>query len=104
MADDTSSRPKSRLWLPIFLLLAISAVAMGFGLVWVNVERNNLAYSLRLGYKERDTMMDANAKLANEVGALVAPHALARRAEEFGMHNAQPSQVWRLGDDGGVKK
>lgn len=102
MADDTIPT-KSRIWLPLLLLLTTSAVAMGFGLVWLNVEQNNLAYSLRLGYVKRDGLIDANAKLSNEVGALVAPHVLSEHAEKFGMHTAKPNQVWRLGEGQATK-
>ncbi len=99
MADDTKPRPKGRLWLPIFLFFATSAVALGFALVWINVERNNLAYSLRLASGQRAALMDANAKLSNQVGSLLSPNVLGLRAAEFGLRNPQPSQAWRIGED-----
>lgn len=90
---------KSRLCLLLLLFLTSSAVAMAFGLVWLNVERNNLAYSLRLAYQERTALLDSNAKLSNQIAALLSPHVLGSRAEEFGLRNPKPSQAWRLGED-----
>ncbi len=99
MADDTTPRTQRRLWLSVFLFLSMSAVAMGFALVWINVERNNLAYSLRLAYVERKALRNDIAKLSSDVGELLSPHVLGARAAAFGLHNPKPSQAWRLGED-----
>lgn len=98
MADVAKGR-KNRLYLSLLLLLLSSAIGMAFALVWLNVERNNMAYSLRLSYQERTALLDANAKLSNQIASLLSPHALGVRAEEFGLHNPKPSQAWRLGEE-----
>lgn len=87
---------KKHLWLATLLVLMGCAIGMGFGLVWLNVERNDLAYSLRQGYERRDALVDSNAKLENQRDALLSPHVLGERAKELGMRDATVNQIRHL--------
>ncbi len=80
------------LLLPLFGL----ALCLGLASVWMNIERVDLAYTLKkMEYElgERNALAD---KLGVERDNLMAPYQLKRLADKFGLGPAGPGQIRRL--------
>ncbi len=72
---------------------AAAALLLGVAVVWVNIERMDLAYRLeQIEARQADTM-DLRAKLQLERDNLASPYRLRKKAEELGMRPAQPGQL-----------
>ncbi|EMG36647.1 hypothetical protein PCS_02660 [Desulfocurvibacter africanus PCS] len=80
------------------LLTANLALAMflGLGLVWVNIERVELAYDLRRLELESRELRSLVDKLEMERNNLCAPYNLRRKAPEFGLRPARTGQIRRV--------
>lgn len=88
-----------RLVLALVLLTAMLA-ALALSLVWLNLERTNLAYKVRDLQRQVQEGLDLNAKLSIERDHLLSPHELGRKAEAMGLGAARPGQLRRLEDAG----
>lgn len=72
------------------------AMLLGLGLVWLNIERVELAYDLRrleLESRELEALVD---KLEIERDNLLAPYNLRRKAPEYGLRPARTGQIRRI--------
>lgn len=72
------------------------AMFLGLGLVWLNIERVELAYDLRrleLESRELRALVD---KLEIERDNLWAPYNLRRKAPEYGLRPARTGQIRRM--------
>lgn len=70
--------------------------ALALSLVWLNLERTNLAYKVRELQRQVQQGLDLNAKLSVEREHLLSPHELGRKAEAMGLGAAKPGQIRRL--------
>ena len=81
------------------LLISISfalALALGLSLVWLNIERVDLAYELRSLKTRRAELVVLNDKLRTERDHLTSPNTLRRLAAKHGLGPARPGQLRRL--------
>ncbi|MCM0756663.1 hypothetical protein M7784_15620 [Desulfovibrio aminophilus] len=76
-------------------LLAL-ALALGLASVWMNIERVDLAYTLKKMEHELNDKNTLADKLGVERDNLMAPYQLKRLAEKFGLGPAGPGQIRRL--------
>ncbi len=81
---------------PVLVLSLALAMLLGLGLVWLNIERVQLAYDMRrleLEARELGGLVD---KLGIERANLLAPYNLRRKAPEYGLRPAKTGQIRRL--------
>jgi len=89
-------------WLLSLILLLLTSMVLGLLLIWLSIDRNDIAYSI---YKTQLLVDDAKShlvKLEVERDSLLSPYVLGRKAEQLGMALADPGQIRRLEilDDG----
>jgi cell division protein FtsL len=82
----------------IFLFAA--ALVQGLGLVWVNIERVDLAYEIKKLQTQIDNAQSLISKLQVERDNLVNPRRLDQLAKDYGLGPAKPGQIRRFTDDG----
>ena len=82
----------------VFGLLAmfLLTIMLGFGLVWVNIERVDLAYELKKLEREYGEKQDQNSKLLVERHYLLAPATLREKAEKAGLRPPTREQIRTL--------
>jgi len=81
---------------PVLVVNLAMTMLLGLGLVWLNMERVELAYDLRrleMQARELGALVD---KLEIERDNLLAPYNLRRRAPEYGLRPARAGQIRRL--------
>jgi len=78
-------------------------LAFGLGLVWVNIERVDLAYELNKIQRQIDEMETLSAKLEVERNTLVTPARLRELAKERGLGPARPGQIRRVAANGEIE-
>ena len=78
-------------------------LAFGLGLVWVNIERVDLAYELNKIQRQIDEMETLSAKLEVERNTLVTPARLRELAKEHGLGPARPGQIRRVAANGDIE-
>lgn len=78
-------------------------LAFGLGLVWVNIERVDLAYELNKIQRQIDEMETLSAKLEVERNTLVTPARLRELAKEHGLGPARPGQIRRVAANGEIE-
>jgi len=78
-------------------------LAFGLGLVWVNIERVDLAYELNKIQRQIDEMETLSAKLEVERNTLVTPARLRELAKEHGLGPARPGQIRRVSANGEIE-
>lgn len=71
-------------------------IALGLGLVWVNIERVDLAYELKSLERELQEKQEQNSKLQVERHYLLAPATLRVRAETAGLKPPRRDQIRTL--------
>lgn len=90
------SRVASAGWLLSLLLLLLLSLMTGLMLVWLSIERTDMAYSIRQLRSEVERRAVLQTKLEVERDRLLAPSVLGRKAAAFGMREARPGQIRRL--------
>ena len=78
------------------LLMFAMTIVLGLALVWVNIERVDLAYELKTLDRELQEKQDQNSKLQVERHYLQAPTTLRTRAESAGLHPPRRDQIRTL--------
>jgi hypothetical protein len=81
----------------LFLMLVF-----GMGLVWLNIERVDMAYEITRLQHDIDQSMSLSAKLEVERDHLVTPGRLRELAVQFGLGPAKSGQIRRIGENGEV--
>lgn len=69
---------------------------LGLSVVWVNIERVELAYGLKrlqTRYSEAEALA---SKLRLERDNLRSPYRLLKFAEKYGLHPAKPGQIRKI--------
>ncbi len=82
----------------IFLMLVF-----GLGLVWLNIERVDLAYELNKMQRQIDEADTLVAKLEVERNTLITPARLREMARQYGLGPARPGQIRRVSASGEVE-
>ncbi|OLN25833.1 Cell division protein FtsL [Desulfovibrio sp. DV] len=75
----------------------------GLGLVWVNIERVDLAYELNKIQHQIDEREVLSAKLEVERNTLITPSRLRELAKERGLGPARPGQIRRVAASGEIE-
>lgn len=84
-------RSKRLYWLTS--LFGISGLVLGLMVVWVNIERLDLAYELKHLQTELERKTDLQAKLEVERMNLLSSSRLRTLAEESDLQQARPGQI-----------
>jgi len=74
-------------------LMFVVTIILGLGLVWVNIERVDLAYELKILERELQEKQDQHSKLQVERHYLLAPATLRDRAEKAGLRPPRRDQI-----------
>ncbi len=74
-------------------LMFVVTIILGLGLVWVNIERVDLAYELKTLERELQEKQEQNSKLQVERHYLLAPATLRDRAEKSGLRPPRRDQI-----------
>jgi cell division protein FtsL len=74
----------------------LMTIILGLALVWVNIERVDLAYELKTLERELQDKQDQHSKLQVERHYLLAPATLRDRAEEAGLRPPRRDQIRTL--------
>lgn len=88
-----------RLVLALVVSMTMSA-ALALSLVWLNLERTNLAYRVRELQNQVQKGLDLNSKLFIERDHLLSPKELDKKAGPMGLGAARPGQIRRIHEDG----
>lgn len=82
----------------VWTLVPLLALALGLGLasVWMNIERVDLAYTLKKMERDLGDKAALAAKLEVERDNLSSPYQLKRLAEKYGLGPAGPGQIRRI--------
>lgn len=74
-------------------VMFVVTIILGLALVWVNIERVDLAYELKTLERELQEKQDQNSKLQVERHYLMAPATLRARAEVAGLRPPARDQI-----------
>ncbi len=69
---------------------------LGLAVVWMNIERVELAYGLKRLQTSYDDAEALSSKLRLERDNLVSPYRLRKLAEQYGLHPAKPGQIRKM--------
>jgi len=83
-------------WILGVILAAVTSLVLGLTLVWLNIERMDIAYGLQKLQAELDSESAHTAKLELERENLITPYRLRRLADELQMRPAVPGQIRRM--------
>lgn len=78
-------------------------LVFGLGLVWLNIERVDMAYELNKIQRQIDEMETLSAKLEVERNTLITPSRLREMAKDCGLGSAKPGQIRRVAANGEVE-
>ena len=87
-------RTSSIFWLTA--VLGIGALVLGLSMVWINIERVDLAYELKQLQTELEHKTNLQAKLEVEKVNLLSSSRLRSLAEESELRQARPGQIRTL--------
>lgn len=93
----------SREWAISMAFSLVLLLVFGLGLVWLNIERVDLAYELNKMQRQIDEVEALAAKLEVERNTLITPSRLREVARDYGLGPARPGQIRRVGTDGAVE-
>ena len=74
----------------------------GLGLVWLNIERVDMAYELNKIQRQIDEGETLTAKLEVERNTLITPARLREVSTDYGLGPARPGQIRRVSASGEV--
>lgn len=83
-------------WILGLILSIFLSIGLGLGLVWLSIERTNLAYTVRQLQNELLCRIAFKNKLEVEKERLIAPFELTQKAYEFGMHEATIGEIRKI--------
>lgn len=95
------SQTSSSGWLLLLVLSLLFSLVMGLALVWLSIERTDMAFTIRQLRGQLEERIVLKAKLEIERDRLLSPHILGRKADELGMREARPGQIRKLPDPAG---
>lgn len=77
-------------------VMFVLTIMLGLALVWVNIERVDLAYELKTLERELQDKQEQHSKLQVERHYLLAPATLRARAEAAGLRPPRRDQIRTL--------
>ncbi|CAM2059397.1 conserved hypothetical protein [Desulfovibrionales bacterium] len=83
----------TRSWIFWASCTGLTALMLGLTVVWVNIERVDIAYELKQLQLELDKKQKLAAKFQVERNNLVSPMRLQEKAAEYGLNPARPGQI-----------
>lgn len=83
-------------WIIGMVLSMVTCLALGLTVVWINIERVDIAYGLQKLQREVEKQEAHREKLELERDNLTSPYRLRVLAEKLGMRPAQSGQIRRL--------
>lgn len=95
------SQASSGGWLLVLVLSLLFSLVMGLALVWLSIERTDMAFTIRQLRGQLEERIVLKAKLEIERDRLLSPAILGRKAEELGMHEAKAGQIRKMPAPGG---
>ena len=93
--EAEATRADHRGILPL-VLAVLFFLALALFLVWLNIERTKLAYSVQTLQTEVDARGELHSKLLVERDHLLSPQQLGNRAATMGLQIAKPGQIRRM--------
>lgn len=93
----------SREWGISMAFSIVLLLVFGLGLVWLNIERVDLAYELNKMQRQIDEVETLSAKLEVERNTLITPSRLREVAQEYNLGPARPGQIRRVTAAGEVE-
>lgn len=93
----------SREWAISMAFSIALLLIFGLGLVWLNIERVDLAYELNKIQRQIDDVETLTAKLEVERNTLITPSRLREMATQYGLGPARPGQIRRVSQAGQVE-
>lgn len=93
----------NRRWMLLIAVSGVVTLVLGMSLVWLNIERVDLAYELKRLKSQARELDDHASKLRVERDNLLAPYRLEKLADEFGLHVPKAGQMRRAGLNHGQK-
>jgi cell division protein FtsL len=98
--DAAGGGKPGKVWYLLTFALLAAFFVLGSGLVWLNIERVDLAYKIRKMQDQLEEKRALMSKLQVERDNLVSPYRLKPLAREYGLAEARSGQVRRLdGED-----
>ena len=95
-AQTSQTRSTGTGYVCLFAFLVFTALVLGLCLVWLNIERVDMAYDMRRLGKQYDEKAMLTAKLEIERENLMAPQRLRRLARELGLAPARTGQIRKV--------
>ncbi len=93
----------SREWAISMAFSLVLLLVFGLGLVWLNIERVDLAYELNKMQRQIDEVESLAAKLEVERNTLITPARLREVARDYGLGPARPGQIRRVSANGEIE-
>ncbi|MEL7642344.1 MAG: hypothetical protein AAGU21_22130 [Solidesulfovibrio sp.] len=93
----------SREWAISMAFSLVLLLVFGLGLVWLNIERVDLAYELNKMQRQIDEVETLAAKLEVERNTLITPARLREVARDYGLGPARPGQIRRVTASGEIE-
>lgn len=93
----------SREWAISMAFSLVLLLVFGLGLVWLNIERVDLAYELNKIQRQIDDGESLVAKLEVERNTLITPARLREVAHDYGLGPAKPGQIRRVSGSGSIE-
>ncbi len=78
-------------------------LVFGLGLVWLNIERVDMAYELNRVQRQIDELEALTAKLEVERNTLITPPRLREMARHYTLAPARPGQIRRVSPSGEIE-
>ena len=83
-------------WLLLLMISLLFSFSTGLFLIWMSIDRTELAYNILKTQNELDSGKGHIVKLEVEKDSLLSPYELDKKAQELGLRIADPGQVRRL--------
>ena len=93
----------SREWAVSMAFSIVLLLVFGLGLVWLNIERVDMAYELNKIQRQIDEVDTLVAKLEVERNTLITPARLRELARQYDLGPARPGQIRRVNRSGAVE-
>lgn len=93
----------SREWAISMAFSIALLLVFGLGLVWLNIERVDMAYELNKIQRQIDEVEALTAKLEVERNTLITPSRLREMAKDCGLGPARPGQIRRVAATGEIE-
>jgi cell division protein FtsL len=93
----------SKEWAISMACSIVLLLVFGLGLVWLNIERVDLAYELNKLQRKIDEGETLTAKLEVERNTLITPARLREVARDYGLGPARPGQIRRVNASGEIE-